>query len=211
MNLSNPIFYHLKRINRYNPHAKVSVGDEIKTCNNFNPFFEQFNSSTDQVNVGTNDCPKFVNSYDYFKDTILGLSKLTDKSIDCRFVEALAKQALASQRYYMIYARELLWEQTREKFFNELPSRQKCLWLASNLDQIKFWKEKLGSQYGDYQVLKLECIGNLHRTYEGYLTHGYASMDENTKHAMNYWSSVDDGSNEEILFEGLAKIIEVVE
>jgi len=212
MNLTQNTFYHLKRINKYNPYGKVKVGDKIETGNNFNPFFEQYNSSTNQVNIGNEDNSKFINSYDYFRETALKLSELKDKStIDCRFVESLAKQALSSQRYYMIYARELLWEQIRKNSFEKLPSRQKCIWLASDLSQIEFWKEKLGYQHGEYQVLKLECIGNLHRTYEGYLTHGYSSMEENTKHAKNYWSGINDGSNEEILFEGQAKTIKVID
>ena len=211
MNLTKGIFYHLKRINRYNPYGKVEIGDKIETSNNFNPFFEQYNSSTNKINIGTNDDPKFISSYDYFRDTVLRLSELTEKSIDCRYVEGLAKQALSAQRYYMIYARELLWEKIRKDRFKELPSRQRCIWLASDLGQIKFWKEKLGSQYGEYQVLKLECTGNLHRTFEGHLTHGYTSMVENTNHAMNYWSGIDDGSTEEILFEGFARVIEIIE
>lgn len=211
MSLTPNIFYHLKRINKYNSYEKVKVGDKIETSNSFNPFFEQFNSSTNQVNIGTNDNPKLVNSYEYLKDAIIRLSGLTEKSIDCRYVETLAKQALSSQRYYMIYARELLWEQIRKYNFEQLPSRQKCIWLASSLDQIEFWKEKLSYQHGEYQVLKLECTGNLHNTCEGYLTHGYSSMEENTKHAINYWSGVNDGSNEEILFEGFAKVIEIIE
>ena len=92
-----------------------------------------------------------------------------------------------------------------------MPSRRKCLWLASSLEEIAFWKEKLGFQHGEYQVLKFECEGKLHKTHEGHLTHGFAPMDQNIKHAKNYWSGVDDGSNEEILFDGLAKVVEILE
>jgi hypothetical protein len=111
---------------------------------------------------------------------------------------------------YLILIREWIFEEVRKEFFPSLPSRHKCLWVIPyNKEALKYWLDVLGKEG---KILKLELTGRLLRTNPQYLRLTTNSLDYIRTEAFKYWAgtSVGNPNEEDCLFEGFAKVIDII-
>ncbi|MCH7499996.1 MAG: DUF2441 domain-containing protein [Nitrospinae bacterium] len=113
--------------------------------------------------------------------------------------------------HYQDLTQELTLELIRIKNFKTKPSRFKCLWLAVTYKSAKEWKIKCAGGYKS-QILKVQAEGNIHRCEASHLDFKSKPLNELMEKACLYWKGVEIGPlrQEEILFEGEAKVIEVL-
>jgi len=113
--------------------------------------------------------------------------------------------------HYQDLTQELTLELIRIKNFITKPSRFKCLWLAVTYKSAKEWKIKCAGGYQS-QILKVQAEGNIHRCEASHLDFKSKPLNVLMEKACLYWKGVEIGPlrQEEILFEGEAKVIEVL-
>ncbi|EQA6229221.1 DUF2441 domain-containing protein [Enterobacter hormaechei] len=123
----------------------------------------------------------------------------------------VAKMGFETARYFSNYVRELIWENVRKSEFNDLPSRQKCIWLAQGEDNLQFWLSRIGKSSKDINVFKVVPSGILHSADEELLLTDIEPYDETLIKARQYWSGIITNQNsKEVLFEGSLKIGELI-
>jgi hypothetical protein len=112
---------------------------------------------------------------------------------------------------YLKLTREWVFEEVRREFFPNLPSRHRCLWvIPDDTEAIRYWWRTMGKTG---EILKLELTGKIYRTNQQYLKATTASLDQIRMNAFKYWSgaSGDNPAEDEYLFEGFAKVLDVVD
>lgn len=119
---------------------------------------------------------------------------------------------------YLLYIRESLFEEVRQQYFPQCPSRQKSIWLIPhNENSLSFWKEALRVNELNipYQVLELVCSGNIFYGNEKYLkTSPELTFNNYRQYAFNYWNGSDTNLKENIdvecIFSGYFTVKEVI-
>lgn len=112
---------------------------------------------------------------------------------------------------YGILIREITLENVRKEFFPNLPSRQKCIWLARE-DQIEYWKKNINKSNID--IYEVEVDENLlFKSRDSLLPKLNEKYTDIIEHANNYWNYSSDTNNEddEYLYCGDVQIIRKVE
>jgi hypothetical protein len=108
--------------------------------------------------------------------------------------------------------RELVFEEVRKEFFPSHPSRQRCLWVirADEENSLNYWKEELG-HYD--RILKVNLTGKIHRANQEFLHLTTDNLNVIRQRAFHYWTGTTGRSpeEEEILFEGFAEVLEIIE
>lgn len=114
--------------------------------------------------------------------------------------------------------RELIFEEVRQQFFSQLPSRQKCLWLIPPKhlrESLSFWESKLSSNYDNpIKIVELKLTGKIHIANENYLKPLSCSLNTLKQNAFKYWlgcdtTQPDDPSRLECIFEGFATVNQI--
>ena len=111
--------------------------------------------------------------------------------------------------------RELAAEEVRKEKYSGCPSRLKCMFLSESrevvLDNLKtFYQRGVGSHF---QAIAVKLEGKVFYARSKGLQRNGLSYKEYLEIADEYWSQ-DQNSNEEvkeILFEGRAEVVEIVE
>ena len=119
---------------------------------------------------------------------------------------------------YLLYIRESLFEEVRQQYFPQCPSRQKSIWLIPhNENSLSFWKKALRVNELNipYQVLELVCSGNIFYGNEKYLkTSPELTFNNYRQSAFNYWSGLDADPEKNIavecIFSGYFTVKEVI-
>lgn len=112
--------------------------------------------------------------------------------------------------YYDLLVREFALEKIRKEFYSDLPSRLHCMYLSLSkdeaIDNFKKSKEK------HLQVVAVRLNGKIFKSGGFILTRNGGSFEDYEVMAHNYWSQIDvsDNNVKEILFEGEAEIIEII-
>jgi hypothetical protein len=124
--------------------------------------------------------------------------------------EETIKELDRALKDYLILVREWIFEEIRKEFFPNLPSRQRCLFVIPNdVQSLNYWRNTLGK---NGNILKLELTGKLHRANQLHLDLTTDNLDHIRGKAFKYWAGAS-GSNsaeDEYLFEGFAKVLEIV-
>jgi hypothetical protein len=109
---------------------------------------------------------------------------------------------------YTMLIRELIYEEVRNKYFPELPSRRHCAWLCDE-DALELWKNTLGR---DCDVYKVRATGNIHCCYAGGLDNDNINYNILFKKAFMYWKGECIGNplEKEYLFEGEIEVLQKV-
>ncbi|WP_337487858.1 DUF2441 domain-containing protein [Phascolarctobacterium faecium] len=114
---------------------------------------------------------------------------------------------------YIQYAREMIFEEIRQKHFPHLPSRQRCLWLIpiknDNTQALDYWKTILLQDNTPHQILLLNCSGKIHYANQSFLDLHVGNFNYFREKAFKYWSglNVDTVSSDiECLFEGFVTV-----
>lgn len=168
------------------------------------------------INIDQNDFIRFSLNYsikqnipginnESYRDEVIRVQKLCDINEQSN----LLSNSIYIINEYQLLIRELAFEEIRQKEFNHLPSRQKCIWLCRK-DQLKFWIRNLESK--DYTVFKIEIYGRTFKTRDFLIPSQNDSYNEMLEKARQYWqyNNDEDYEDDEYLYEGNFKIIDSV-
>lgn len=118
---------------------------------------------------------------------------------------------------YLLFARETIFEEVRQKHFPQMPSRQRCMWLipdSSNItERIKYWIEQKSVNKNNCQILKLNCSGKMHLANQKLLERVVGQFDVYRANAFKYWSGCDTAENSldiECIFEGFVTVLDII-
>ena len=174
------------------------VGNTINVGKEYNYFFKlsrefepKFSQIDDVQNVPWN------NVYMYYKEN----SRLTKEN-----TYRLLENASCIISEYQMLIREIVYENVREKEFNYLPSRQRCIWLCKE-EQLEFWKRNIG---GTFKVFKVKIGGNAFKSNNDLIVKPSESYNKIEEMAKKYWSYNKKVENEkdEYLYIGSLEILE---
>ena len=111
---------------------------------------------------------------------------------------------------YDLLLRELALEKIRKQFYPNLPSRLHCMYLSflkeTAINNFETSKEK------HLQVVAVRLNGKIFKSGDFSLDRNGGSFKDYETMAHNYWSqtNVPDKDIKEVLFEGVAEIIEII-
>jgi hypothetical protein len=214
--IENEIYYHIQ--NEAWKCQSLQVGQTIFAGRKKNPFVEYY----DHTNFTIQD-PQTKQWYNYSQISNSMVKYVNTKEKDKHLAkfyhfkpEETVKELTNVLNDYVLLVREWIFEEVRMEFFPNLPSRQRCLWvIPEDRKSIQYWWDAMnkGKNAGiNGRVLKLELTGKIYRTNQQYLAPTTDSLDNLRMNAFKYWAGAS-GSNsaeDEYIFEGFAKILEVV-
>ena len=187
--------YHIHRMDRNNP--LWVPGNEIIIDDSYNTFFYEELLKEDEK------LRKRYNDYDI--DFII-----------CMMEEIKLRNIISENnmddyqklldRYYFL-RRELALEYGRKEFNHNAPSRLHSLYLTNKRD-LPFWKNIFENT--NYQVFKLELDGNIFETSDTLFPHRDLAYDIQILESNIYWNPSYIYGEREYLFQGKAKILEIV-
>ena len=116
---------------------------------------------------------------------------------------------------YDFILREIAFEDVRKKEFKDRPSRVKCMFLTDNkeycLKKIKTFYMKGHGTF--FQVVAVKLNGDVFYVSEKNAIRAGLSYNDYVEMAREYWSQNQNSNSpiSEILFEGKAEIVEVID
>lgn len=126
----------------------------------------------------------------------------------------LVDLSVALEKYDFAF-RELAIEEVRAEKFPDLPSRMKCMFLTDNKQEcLKNLPNFAKKSYGKvYQAVAVEVTGEIFYARDVIVARNGMSLNEYKKEAIKYWNQNQNSTAEvkEILFEGKAKVVEILE
>ena len=149
--------------------------------------------------------PKFIHihSYIYEKDKFTVGQVVTTKERNRRGTfQSITKKW-----------REDDFENVRISSFKDLPSRYTCLFLSKNLQNAKYWADKIRSRTGKYQCVEVELLfGKYVCVDEQIYNIEHFCREDIIDEAYSYWSGdeVLDNPIITILFEGVFKVCQEI-
>lgn len=196
--MNEKIFYHIHKIQNANIEKLWIVGNRINIGKEYNCFFKlarefepKFSEIDDVQNVPWN------NVYMNYK-------------INCQLTKEntymLLENASCIISEYQMLIREIVYENVRKKEFNNLPSRQRCIWLCKE-EQLEFWKRSIG---GNFKIFKVKIEGNAFKSNNDLIVKPSESYNKIEEMAKKYWSYNKKVENEkdEYLYIGSLEILE---
>ena len=180
--------YHITR------YKKLSVGDELDFGNEYNYFAQSI----------------FEKSFE------VGEIDINQLALTKSFNEFLPEEEKETKNYIYescLMLRELILEDVRNKEFKKYPSRLKCLYCSIDYETAKNWVgaiKRMKPNEPPLQIVKLKVNGRIFQGDGNLMLRNTYSLNSKIEMAKKYWSGT---SNElpEILFEGKAKVIEIME
>ncbi|MED4403252.1 DUF2441 domain-containing protein [Metabacillus fastidiosus] len=127
---------------------------------------------------------------------------------DCVYNQNDNQSLISAIRHYQIYVREQIFEEVRKEFFPNMPSRFKGLWvIEEDIKTLNYWWKVFGESG---TIIKLILNGKIHRGNEQYLQLTGREADFIRQQAFKYWSGSKGLNPNEVVFEGFAKVYEIV-
>jgi hypothetical protein len=175
----------------------------------------QFEAEHVYTTKATNDFWAFYENYrpyiTFDNMNLISPAKYSHYCVEQNQVDSVGLKFLSeSMKEAGMYIRELVFEEMRAKEFHELPSRRSCIWLTSE-QQVDFWLDRLNDGKSNYYWTKLECEGIFHTGNQSYLNSDLFGYSEYCSNARAYWlgEHVDIEDNNEVIFEGKIKVLEI--
>ncbi|MFW7250743.1 DUF2441 domain-containing protein [Enterobacter sp. BNK-34] len=195
-------YFHIadKKSRPWSTHEPLKTGDVI-TTSEINPYFNYYLTSN-----YPKETVKFQEGQRQLSRLYV-LQEIKENRMNNPDSQYVAKMGFETAKYFSNYARELILENVRKSEFNNLPSRQKCIWLAQGEENLQFWLSRIGKSLKDINVFKVVPSGILHSADEELLLSDIEPYDETLIKARQYWSGIITNQNsKEVLFEGSLKI-----
>jgi len=199
-------YFHIadKKSQPWSTHQPIKIGD-VLTTSTINPYFNYYLTSNYPKEIVT-----FPDGQQLLSRMFV-LQEIKEKRMNNPNSQHVAKMGYETAKYFSNYTRELIWENVRKEEFNDLPSRQKCIWLAQGEENLQFWLNRIGKAAKDINVFRVIPSGSLHSANEELLLNDIEPYDETLMKARQYWSGLITNQNsKEVLFEGNLKIKELV-
>jgi hypothetical protein len=195
-------FYHVNRRVPWSQYRLLAKGDEVLVGAATNPFFAYYETTKLCIPVKQPDGTTVQSPAMTF------LRAVKEGRVQCPM---LPENAQKIAQYFVTFLREVMWEDVRRMEFPYCPSRQRCMWLVHTQEQAKYWVSRLGCPE-EYQIVKVLAQGRVHVANELFLLGDSATIPEITEKARLYWlGMMPEGAQEEMIFEGLLRVLEVVE
>lgn len=119
--------------------------------------------------------------------------------------------------FYDVITKELAIEEVRQKYFEKYPSRLHCMYLSVSkqivLDNIKNFANSREKKGKHFQAVAVKLNGTIFKAGKVYMSRQGQSYEYYKQKAYDYWSQQDvqDEEIKEILFEGQAEIVEILD
>ncbi|MBC3759861.1 DUF2441 domain-containing protein [Hyunsoonleella sp. SJ7] len=201
--VENKKYYHIHRGHLLEIGKTVFIGKEK---NGFNGYFDKFGHNYKSPITG-----EMVNSY-FLSDkmTEFTMTNLKNPYLEKHFSydrDEAIRHLTNTLSHYIKFSREQLFEEVRQEFFPNYPSRIKCLWIIPD-DQtaVDYWWNALG-QKG--KIFEINVSGKVHQASQQYLNLSTNSFDFIREQAFKYWTA-KTGINkveDECLFEGFVNVV----
>lgn len=192
MKRTNKILFHISRENKW------KIGDIITSGTQENPFWTKCKTFSCYPNINGEVMSMFT-MFEKFP-------KLDLTQANLEYIYELLKNVSKEMAFYI---REQVFEDVREEFYPQLPSRQKCLWLSDE-EQLSYWKTINISEL--QWLLTLELQGNIFCGDAYWLRADTLSSIEYIDRAKRYWSGeISNVPRKEYLFSGQAIINEITQ
>lgn len=199
MYLKNQTYYHFHRNNKYSSLWRVGnlIDITTKQLNEYSNFYNE--------------------AYFYYPFQNLNLLPLELLQKTMEVSDQFSEQELCSRLNFLqtvvkeiaIYLRENVFEQVRSQYFSNLPSRKTCIWVFER-DALDYWDSVIS---GEKKLFKLQLTGVIHKADQRHLVTEILPENILRRYAFDYWTG-SDGKNhdeEELLFEGIATVVEEME
>ena len=194
-------YYHINRVVAWSSFPKISVGSVIDVGGVSNPYFAFFENYKKAYPV---------NQPDGTVIEVPGAHFLRAANTGEINSPELPKIATDFAQHTVTFLRELIWEDVRRREFPHLPSRQRCIWLISTIEGVRYWLGRMGNPE-DFQVIEATVQGRLHVASESHLLGEAEPLTVAIQMARQYWLGVVDNLNtQEIIFEGRVKVEAIV-
>jgi hypothetical protein len=112
---------------------------------------------------------------------------------------------------YWRFTKEYIFEEVRQQVNRDLPSRWESIWLTEE-DYIEYWRQWY--KKSEYKILKLKVTGKVFIGDAHWVeTNGPVPLQRVRRDAFHYWNGdfFRLPGKEEILFNGKAEVLEVLE
>ena len=188
MKVEKQIFYHA------NSNIKYNVGDIITFDENTtNKMYDLvYNTSFMLNNIDANEL-------------LINKRRNKDMNFTVEELQLISNTVNQSAKAF----RELALEEIRLKYCPDLPSRLRCLYVCENKEDAINWVEILKRNNKQAkQILTLELTGTIFKGDGTSLLTLNRSYSDHLKFAKDYWNN-STGKQDEILFMGTAKVIDV--
>lgn len=205
MKIENQTYYHLQRINNINIEWKV--GDEIFfNSKRENYYWQGLKQSVSLILKNYNITEDHFNVLDAI---ILDETEVNRTQYQ---LELILKQIhdTIDRNKIIQYCQEVIYEHIRIQKFNNLPSRNNCIWVVPTINDTDKWDDILPCNRK--RNLKLVLTGIMHYT-TGLLicTEKNRRIINAFRNAQEYWNpSINIVSEKEYLFEGSVIIDEIL-
>ena len=191
--VEDKILYHISKEKLWAVGTQVSIG---KTYNPFWQYYVDFS-------------PEFMlNENKYLLCEILNTRYPSPKPpIGEETIEVIYNRLLDISKDFSLYIREQTFESVRMRYYSELPSRQKCLWLTDE-NNTDYWKGQVLTGEGYLYTLKVS--GNLFCGDNIWLHADTFSASIYEDRAKKYWSGeTEQNPNLEYIFCGEATVLDL--
>ena len=191
-------FFHIYHTSEYTENPEVEKDMIINTnSRDFNPYYKNILNGAKVFDMMGIMPPLQI--LDLFRSVQRGdlddIPGLNDYKVIAKTSESFLSQ-------YINFFRETIFEQVRVGSYMEQPSRLKCIWLAENFEDAKYWLRRLEGRSNPI-ILKVEAKNDkFHSTNEGHLSEDSATYEDTLSKAMGYWSGEESTGHTEILYEG---------
>ena len=107
---------------------------------------------------------------------------------------------------YQILLREIVYEEIRRDYFNNLPSRTSCIWLCKER-HLKFWQERLKGN--NYKIFMIKVFGETFKTNNNMIVAPSESYEKMKEMAKKYWGYKEkiEKEDDEYLYVGKIQVI----
>ena len=205
--VKNEIFYHIQKVQTWN------IGQTIFTDYKNNHYFNYFNLYGHNYE---NEATGKAFASNFIADKMLEYLKSgnKDKSLEPHFsYDSYETIELLNDiiRNYTRYLREFLFEEVRQEYFPNYPSRIRGIFVIPNKDSINYWKKTIGATNG--VVFEIELTGKIYEANHSLIKLTTNSFNWIRQQAFRYWigENVDDDIiKNECVFEGIVKITRIV-
>jgi hypothetical protein len=195
MKVNDRIYYHI------NTGKPLHNGDEFKIGDSPNNFCKELYN----LEFGKWD---ENNDWKCINEIIIEMQKKNNLTFHSNEDFKIAFRAIND---YAAITRELIFEEVRKEYYSDLPSRLRGLFVCSNLDRIEEWLNIFKrTNKRPIQVLKLKLNGNIFIGDASFILRQNKSLNYKTEQAKKYWNGDKINNIEEIIFEGMAEVIEIV-
>lgn len=199
----NERFFHINSAPPYSTYPLLKVGDMVEVGKTTNPFFGFYETRTRTYDITENNQPVPVGGLTWLKRVQAG-TLAPNNAI------TLVNIAVDVAKHFHMLARELLWENVRLSAFPSAPSRQRCMFLLENLDNLPLWQRMLSNRPAN--LVEMTATGRILHVDQNWLPPDDERLPSLYDKARRYWEGEMTGNpTREVLFEGKATVDRIVQ